>query len=161
VANGTVQIVCPRCDGLNRVPAARLGEGPRCGHCHAPLFEGRPLALPEARFRRHLRHSGIPLLVDFWASWCGPCHAMAPEFEAAARTLEPRMRLLKVSTEEAPALATEFGISSIPTLALFAGGQEVARQAGAMPTSRIVAWASRVAPPPAAGAAANRRTGTA
>ena len=153
MANGTVQLVCPHCGGLNRVPEARLGEGPRCGHCHQALFEGRPLALSEAGFRRHLRHDGLPLLVDFWASWCGPCHAMAPEFEAAARMLEPRMRLAKVSTEEAPALAAELGISSIPTLALFAGGQEVARQSGAMPASRIVAWANRAADQAAAPAA--------
>ena len=157
MANGTVQLVCPRCDGLNRVPEARLGEGPRCGHCRAPLFEGRPLALGEERFRRHLRHSGIPLLVDFGAPWCGPCRAMAPEFEAAARALEPRMRLLKLNTEEAPGLAAELGISGIPTLVLFAGGLEVARQSGAMPASRIVAWADRVAP--VAGAATGRAGG--
>jgi thioredoxin 2 len=137
----TTQIVCPHCDASNRVPTARLGDGPRCGQCHNPLFEAKPLALSEERFRRHLRNSGIPLLVDFWASWCGPCHAMAPEFEAAARVLEPRMRLIKVSTEEAPQLAAELGIASIPTLILFANGREVARQAGAMPARRIVAWA--------------------
>lgn len=137
----TVQVVCPECDAANRVPAARLGDGPRCGACKAPLFRAEPVALDEERFRRHLRLSGVPLLVDFWASWCGPCRAMAPEFEAAARALEPRMRLVKVSTEEAPDLAAEFGIRSIPTLALFAGGREVARQAGAMPAGRIAAWA--------------------
>ncbi|GAA0579064.1 thioredoxin TrxC [Craurococcus roseus] len=136
-----LQVVCPRCDAINRVPAARLGDGPRCGECRAPLFEAKPAGLSEERFRRHLRHSGIPLLVDFWASWCGPCRAMAPEFEAAARTLEPRFRLVKVSTEEAPNIAAELGIRSIPTLALFAGGREVARQAGAMPARRIAAWA--------------------
>ncbi len=137
----TTQIVCPECDGINRVPTARLGDRPRCGACKSPLFTGKPLALSEERFRRHLRLSGLPLLVDFWASWCGPCHAMAPAFEAAATRLEPRMRLIKVSTEEAPALAGELAISSIPTLAFFAGGREVARQAGAMPTGRIIAWA--------------------
>ena len=137
----SLQIVCPACDATNRVPAARLGEGPRCGACKAPLFQAKPVALDEARFRRHLRNSGIPLLVDFWASWCGPCRMMAPEFEKAAAQLEPRIRLLKVSTEEAPNLAAELGIRSIPTLALFAGGQEVARQAGAMPARSIVAWA--------------------
>jgi thioredoxin 2 len=134
-------LVCPHCATLVRVPAARLADGPRCGQCRRPLFEGRPVALDEAGFRRHLAHDGIPLLVDFWASWCGPCRAMAPHFEAAARELEPAMRLAKVSTEEAPRLAAELGIASIPTVALFRGGREVARQAGAMPAARIVAWA--------------------
>jgi len=139
------QIVCPHCDAINRVLAARLGDAPRCGACHAALFEHKPLALSETRFRRHLQHSGIPLLVDFWASWCAPCRSMAPEFEAATRSLEPRMRMIKISTEEAPGLAAEFGIASIPTLALFAGGREVARQAGAMPARGIIAWAEAAA----------------
>jgi thioredoxin 2 len=137
----SIQLVCPHCDAINRLPAVRLGEAPRCGSCKAPLFSGKPVAVSEAQFRRHLRHSGVPLLVDFWASWCGPCHSMAPEFEAAAAQLEPRMRLLKVSTEEAPTLAGELEIRSIPTLALFAGGREVARQAGALPARRIIGWA--------------------
>ena len=137
----SIQVVCPTCDAINRVPAARLGEAPRCGSCKAPLFQGMPVALSEARFRRHLRHGGLPLLVDFWASWCGPCRVMAPAFEQAAARLEPRWRLVKVSTEEAPAIAAEFGIRSIPTLAIFAAGREVARQAGALPAERIIAWA--------------------
>ncbi|RAI58673.1 thioredoxin family protein [Roseicella frigidaeris] len=137
----SIQVVCPRCDAINRVPAARLGEAPRCGSCKAPLFQGKPVALSEARFRRHLHHSGLPLLVDVWASWCGPCQVMAPAFEQAAGRLEPRWRLVKLSTEEAPAIADELGIRSIPTLAVFAAGREVARQAGALSAERIIAWA--------------------
>ena len=138
-----VHVVCPKCDATNRVPAGRLAEAPKCGACGGPLFEGRPVSLSEPRFRHHLGRSGIPLLVDFWASWCSPCRAMVPAFEAAARTLEPRVRLAKVSTEEAPGLSAELRITGIPTLALFAGGREVARQAGAMPAGRIVERASQ------------------
>jgi thioredoxin 2 len=134
-------LACPHCDALNRVAPERLADFPRCGGCKSALFDGHPVKLDEAGFRRQLRHSGVPLLVDFWASWCGPCRAMAPEFETAARELEPFVRLAKVSTEEAPALAAELGIQGIPLLVLFRDGREVARQAGLMPARRIVAWA--------------------
>ncbi len=135
-----VHIVCLHCDGINRVPSSRLGEGAKCGKCHQPLFVGHPLALDEQRFSRHAQKSDIPLLIDFWAPWCGPCRMMAPAFEQAAAQLEPRVRLVKVNTEEAQQLGAQYGIRSIPTLMLMRGGREVARQAGAMDARAIISW---------------------
>ena len=135
-----IHVVCPHCDAVNRIPATRLGEGGRCGKCREPLFRGRPLALDAARFSRHVSRSSLPLLVDFWAEWCGPCKMMAPAFEQAAGQLEPQVRLVKINIEENQALAGQFGIRSIPTLALFRGGREVARTAGAMDATNLVAW---------------------
>lgn len=139
-----VHVVCPACDAVNRVPRVRLGAGAKCGKCHAALFAGKPVALDEARFAKHLTRSDVPLLVDFWAPWCGPCRMMAPAFEAAAARLEPELRLVKVNTEEAQGLAGRLGIRSIPTLALFRGGREVARQAGAMDVNGIIGWARQI-----------------
>jgi thioredoxin 2 len=137
----SVHVVCPGCGAVNRVPQDRLGEGAKCGKCHAPLFSGVPLALDEQGFTHQVARSDLPLMVDFWAPWCGPCRMMAPAFEEAARMLEPQVRLVKVNTEEAQGLAGRLGIRSIPTLALFRGGKEVARTSGAMDAGRLVAWA--------------------
>ena len=135
-----VHIVCPHCNATNRVPAERTGEGPRCGQCHRALFDGHPAELTEAGFERHLTSNDLPVVVDFWAPWCGPCRSMAPEFEKAAAMLEPTARLVKVNTEEAQALAQRYDIRSIPTMALFRGGREVARQSGAVGASEIARW---------------------
>ncbi len=136
----SLHLVCPHCLAVNRVPAARLAQQPKCGQCHQPLFSGQPLELTAAGFARHLAHNDLPLLVDFWAPWCGPCRMMAPAFAQAAGMLEPQLRLTKVNTEAEPKLAAQFGIRSIPTLVLFKAGREVTRQAGAMGAQDIVRW---------------------
>lgn len=138
--DATLHIVCPHCRTTNRLPTSRLTDRPACGRCHKPLFEGHPITLATADFDLFATRSDIPLVVDFWAPWCGPCRMMAPAFEQAAAMLEPRFRLAKVNTEEETELAARFAIRSIPTLAIFRHGREVARQAGAMGTHDIVRW---------------------
>ncbi|MDH4041886.1 MAG: thioredoxin TrxC [Gammaproteobacteria bacterium] len=136
-------VVCPHCPAVNRIPDARLADKPRCGKCGKALFTGHPLELTGASFDRHLQRGELPLVVDFWAEWCGPCKMMAPAFAQAAGQLEPRVRLAKVDTEAQQAIAARYNIRSIPTLVLFRGGREIARQAGAMSANAIVQWVER------------------
>jgi thioredoxin 2 len=139
MAEGIV-IACPNCNARNRVPRERLRDAPKCGQCHRLLFAGVPVALDDAGFHAHVLRSELPVLIDFWAPWCGPCRSMAPQFQAAATQLEPDARLAKIDTEAHPSLGGRFGIRSIPTLVLFDAGRELARQPGAMGTADIVRW---------------------
>jgi thioredoxin 2 len=142
--DAAVHIVCPHCDTINRVPRERLANddavGGRCGSCHEALFDRHPVALDTARFERHLEKSDVPLLIDFWAEWCGPCRMIAPEFERAAAAIEPRARLVKVNVDAEPALAQRFQVRSIPTLVLALHGREVARTAGARSAAQLARW---------------------
>ena len=136
----TLLIVCPRCATANRVPKDRLAEHPNCGRCRGALFDGHPSELDAEGLDSQIGRSGVPVVVDFWAPWCGPCRMMAPAFAQAAQSLEPRYRFVRVNTEEQPELAARFGIRSIPTLAIFGNGRELARQSGAMDAGSLMRW---------------------
>lgn len=133
-------IICPQCTATNRIPDNRLQDAPKCGKCKQLLFIGVPVELTDGTFQKHIEKNDIPVVVDFWASWCGPCKMMAPEFKKAAEQLEPRVRFAKLDTENNQQTAAQFGIRSIPTMILYENGKEVAQQAGAMSAVQISQW---------------------
>lgn len=133
-------LVCPHCDAVNRIPVQKLNDNPRCGRCKESLFDGKPVELSSQTFDKHLKRNDIPLVVDFWAPWCGPCKMMAPHFKTATSQMEPNARLAKLNTEQAQAVAARYNIRSIPTVAIFRNGREVARQAGAMDARTLTNW---------------------
>lgn len=136
----TINITCPKCNTTNRIPKERLADKPKCGKCKQAIFDGTPTELTSANFTKLVLNSELPVLIDCWASWCGPCQQFAPIFDQAAKALEPNVRLLKLDTETQQSIAAQWQIRSIPTLLLFKQGKEIARSSGAMPLSELTKW---------------------
>ncbi len=133
-------IVCPHCNITNRIPNEKIANKPICGKCKKPLFFAKPLELNASNFAAHITKNDIPVVVDFWAEWCGPCKMMAPMFSQATAQLEPRVRMAKLNTEQEQNIAAQFNIRSIPTLIIFKQGKEIARQSGAMDSQSLIQW---------------------
>ena len=143
--NETINIVCPECASVNRLDRNRLGDRPVCGKCKQTVFSGTPLILNSKNFDKQIARNDIPVVIDFWAPWCGPCKAMGPAFAQAATELEPNYRLAKLNTEAEPQLAMRMKISSIPTIILFKAGREIARHSGVMTAAGIDNWLASAA----------------